>query len=445
MPAPAPTIRRPDQARARLIPNLLGAVFVIAGTVATVIADGIVLDAHSARSAGRGGANLAHADNPAILLENPAALANIAGKSLFGFGSALVIGDLEYSDPQNSGSHMRFNLPENPSTGFGFAYMTNLAEGPWSVGFGVFTPAGFGTDFRLDTVFAGRQQYRSLNALVKILPAVAYEISDRLAVGASFGLAVNHAEIQGPLAVQTGLTAGLPTLVDVQSTDFAPTATIGLQYDISDRTRLGFAFSEETRFRGDDGEGSVRFFTPQAPEPIYASFDAQIDVVYARTLGMGVRHRLGVGNRVSADLIWFDWSHAFDRLDTKLTDVQSSNPIVSTLIRDRTAFDWHDSVSIRLGYEHDLSETNTVRVGYVHHRNPVPDSTLTTYIPAIVEHDVTVGFTRVMGNWTLDVAYLFAFGDEATVGASRVVGGDFDSSTLDVQYHLIFVGLSLQY
>ncbi len=117
----------------------------------------------AARALGRGGTNLGYADNGAMILDNPAAMSNVAGDGLFDVGGDGVMSNLRYSDPTRSGVSTGFTpLPQ-------IGYVRKSADGDWSFGLGLFTPAGFSSHYYLTpTAFpAGRAVH--WNAKVRII------------------------------------------------------------------------------------------------------------------------------------------------------------------------------------------------------------------------------------------------------------------------------------
>jgi long-chain fatty acid transport protein len=407
-----------------------------------VWADGVSRDGVGAISVGRGGTNVAHFDNGVILLDNPAALVNIPTRGLFEFGFDGLIVDLHYNDPENDAQNKR-----NPVGLPTLSYIHTSEDGQWAYGLGLFAPAGFSAQWDLNNPLLGRQHYKSFGALTKFLPGVAYRVNDRLSVGGTFGVAVSHAEIEGPYFVQSPPLRGAPTILDLQATGAAPTWSVGLQYQLSDRTTLGLAYIDETRFRM-DGNARVNILGV-TPAPLTSSFDAEVDLVWPRYVAGGISHFFGDCNRhrVSAEVVWFDWSHAFDRIDLQLSD--SSNPVIPALlgptVRESFPLNWDDSVSVRLGYEFFFTNCDVVRLGYIYHPNPIPNETLTPYIPAILEHAVSVGYGRQGERWGFNVAYQYSFGPEENVGRSALAGGDFDNSRFESEAHWLTLSFTLRY
>lgn len=420
--------------------QLTAVLLLIAAPGSPTFANGVVRDSVGGTSSGRGGTNIAHYDNGVVLLDNPAGIINFSGNGLFEFGADLLVTDLHYSDPQTS-DDARFRPMGLPQV----SYVRKSDDDRWAAGVGVFVPAGFGAQWDMNAPFPipGNRGYKSIGGLVKVLPAAAYRVTDRLSVGATLGVGLSHAELEGPFFVQTGPLAGVPTLLDLQTTGAAPTWSLGAQYIVNDRTVIGLVYTSETRLKM-DGSAEAHVFG-LGPEPLRSDFDAELDLVWPRSAGIGITHLLGDRHRISADVVWYDWSHAFDRLDLRLSN--PSNPAFAPLspIKDRFPLKWRDSVSVRLGHEYFPTCCDVVRFGYIYNTDVIPDSTLTPYIPAAVEHAFSLGYGRRWKDCRIDLAYQYTFGEERHVSNSHLVGGDFSNSELKAQAHWFFLSFTREF
>lgn len=144
-------------------------------------------------------------------------------------------------------------------------------------------------------------------------------------------------------------------------------------------------------------------------------------------------------------MLWYDWSHAFDRIDMRLSN--PSNPAFAALTpaRDRFPLDWKDSISVRLGHEYFLTGCDVLRMGYVYTSPTVPRSTLTPYIPATLEHTFSAGYGRQQGATRIDLAYQYGFGATQRVKNSRLFGGDFDFSKVRSQAHWLYLSVTKEF
>lgn len=391
-------------------------------------ADGLFLNGISPRSIGRGGTNLGHADNGAILFDNPAAMTRIQGTQLSEFAVDVLITDFEYSDPQNTqtvSSSIGTALPQ-------FSMIRKSADGQFAYGLGVFTPAGFSESYFMNPVtpFVGPQAYDSFGSLTKILPGIAWAPNDRLSVGGTLGVGISHVEIDAPYFVQSGPFTGTPIVLDLQGTGAALVWSLAAQYEVNCDTTLGITYHSESRFRLDGparvdlGMGNVRF-------------DADTYITWPRSLGVGVTHRTARRGTFSADLIWFDWSDSFDNLGVAL-----GGPLT---LNDTFPLNWRDTLSVRLGHEIDLGCGRTFRLGYVYHRNPIPAATITPLIQAITEHGISTGYGFQLCGLEIDCAYMLTIGEDVEVGTSQLVGGDFSDARHGAVTHAIAIGATKRF
>ncbi|OHB80797.1 MAG: hypothetical protein A2W31_04945 [Planctomycetes bacterium RBG_16_64_10] len=398
--------------------------------VRTSWADGVILNGVSAQTIGRGGTNIAHVDNGTILHDNPAGMTMIDSHSMFEVGGTLLLTDFEYGDRQNA------EQTQNRAYGLAeFSLIRRSCDGRWAAGFGVFSPAGFGSIYDLEPLppFPGPQRYKSFGTLVKLLPGLAYRPTDRLSIGATLGVGITIADLEGPYVLQgPSVLRGTPTLLDLDADGAALVWSLGLLYEVSDRSSLGVSYQSEARFRAD---GQTLATVPGLGQSFY---DTQLDITWPRSLGLGVRHELCEHRIVSTDVIWYDWSSAFDSFG-----IHQSNPSNAFFpaFSEQFPLDWRDTVSVRVGFEQRVGCDQTLRLGYVYHRVPIPTSTITPFIPASLEHAFSTGYGWRLCDWDVNVAYMYTFGPEVAVQTSGLVGGDFDQSQHRAQTHAISLSL----
>jgi long-chain fatty acid transport protein len=403
-----------------------------------VMAEGVLRDSVGARSAGRGGTDIAFSDNGVMLLDNPAAMVNMEGQTMADIGFDFLFTDLKYSDPNNSLA----NGWDNPLPLPYLSLIRKSEDERWAYGLGVFGTSGMASDFDLQgqtPFFPGTQHYKTLGALAKFLPGVSYAVNDRLSIGGTFGLALSHIEMEGPYYLQSpGPFQGTPLKLSTYNTGVAPTWSAGLQYRMSDKTTLGFTYQSETCVRQ---EGSARFEVPLMGVSEYSS---HMRMIWPQKAGIGIRHEICPDRIVSAEILWTGWRSAFNKFDLYYDN--PSNPVFRSVIgpgiSEQYPLGWQDSVSLRLGYEKHFENNRIVRLGYVYHDNPIPNETLTPFIPTTQVHGFTVGYGWMTQKcWNVDLAYQFAFSPENRVGHSDFIGGDFDNSVYQVQAHWLSASL----
>ena len=402
-----------------------------------LFADGMYRDGVGAISTGRGGTNLGFSDNGEILLDNPAGMANLSGLGLVEIGVDTLFTDITYSDPDNP----RVTDNNNPFPMGQLSMMRRSEDGVWAAGLGFYSHAGFSATYDMNgpAPLIGPRRYKGIGAMARVLPAVAVRINDALSVGATFGLAVGHAELEGPYFIQgPSPFVGTPTLMDVQGTGAGVSWSLGMQYQLGPYTTLGASFQAESSV---DLNGTTRLTIPGMGT---SAFDSELRTEWPATLGVGLQHRLSPWSTIALDVIWTAWSEALDSYDLQLSN--PTNPVFAAVLgpslTERFPLQWRDSVAIRLGWEQVLAEGVTFRTGYVHHPNPIPSSTLTPFIQTNIEHALSLGLGRQIGCGRLDMAYQYMWSPSQEVTTSQFVGGDFDNSRARVQAHWLLLSWS---
>ena len=396
-------------------------------------ADGLIRDGMGAIAAGRGGTNIAWADNGTVLHDNVAGLINLPSCSLIECGGDFLFTDVDYREPGGVSDFRQGMVP------MGHFSLSKRINEDVAVGLGVFSPGGFATKSAMPGPFPfpGERTYKSFGALVRVLPGISLRMTERWSLGFTTGVAANHMEVEGPYTIQSGAAAGVPTLLDYQGTGAAFSWSVGMQYKLSPRTTVGVNYQSENRF---DLDGSAR---TEAAIPgvgiLPSTFDSETRVVWPQAVGAGVSHQFSNRTIGGLDLIYHNWQDAFDQFRLRLTN--ASDPILATFgpLTDRVPLQWRDTLSVRLGLEHTLANCDRFRCGYVYHRNPIPASTLNTYFPPTVEHTISLGYGTCYRGMSVDVGYQYMFGSDVNIGDSALLGDDFSNGVLDSEAHFFYV------
>ena len=406
--------------------TLLGTSFV---TPHLMAASGLMRDSVGARASGRGGTNLGFADNGEILLDNPGGMVNVNGFELIECGGDILFTDMQYGDADN----LVTDASDNPFPMGQLSIIRKSADGNFAYGLGAFSQGGFSAEYLLNgpAPFTGQRNYKSMGVLAKVLPGVSVKMTDRWSVGGALGVGISHIELEGPYTLQSGALAGTPTMLDLQQTGAGLAWSVGTQYQLTSATTLGLTYQDETRMQLG---GNARVEIPGLGQTYY---DTELDWIWPRSVGLGLQHQACACRRYGADVVWYDWSSAFEQLDLKFRD--PTNPLFEAVAGPRVdeAFPllWRDSISVRMGVEQSLNNSKVVRMGYAWNRNPIPTATLTNYIPAVLEHTFSTGYGWKVAGYELDLAYQFSYGPTHHVQDSLLLGGDFDNSRIRTHAH----------
>ena len=418
----------------RCLVGLLGALVL---TPTPARADGILRDSFGAKSSGRAGASIAVPDSGSVISDNPGALHGLPSSQLFELRLDSYLLDAKYADPENSAGG-----PFRPALIPELSWVSK--QDRWALGFSLTSPGGFSTRYSLAAPAIGETPYQSSLVFLKALPALAFRVDERWSIGATLGAAYASLSLKAPLFVQSGAAAGLPTTQDLDVDGWAIATSAGLYYADGapgDRVSFGLTYTHGTHFSL-EGETTARFFT-LTPDPLAASFDAEVEIELPRSLGVGVAREWS-RTRVALDLMWTDWESAFDDVPVRL-DGSADPGFAGVVLRDRFPLEWNDRVSVRIGIERKLTNGRTLSAGYNYHPNPARHSTMTPLIPTVLEHTVALGYSIPVGRFTLAFATQFSTGPSTRVGRSRIVGGEFDGGKLDAYAFGLFVSLAYAY
>lgn len=184
----------------------------------------------------------------------------------------------------------------------------------------------------------------------------------------------------------------------------------------------------------------------------YGKNSADFDVPQKLALGFSYQptSRLIFG----FDAEWIDWSAAFDDLPIKLEDGDNTNinlmingDVENGTFKYNFPLNWDDSYNFKLGADYMVREGTQARIGFIHGTNPVPDNTVFSIFPAIVENHLTFGVGQVVaGRITVDAAYIFSFNKKQdAVSDNHLVGSEYNNSRdqLREQLFMLSVGIGL--
>lgn len=399
-----------------------------------VLANGVLLESVGPITTGRGATDIAHSDTGSMVYDNPAGLAR-QQRDRIELNTEFFSFSMHYQDPQNDteGKEPDFALPS-------LFYTKHLKGLPLGIGVGIFSSDGFSSEYDLIHPQYGKRKYYSYSALSKIIFGTGYTIRDDLSCGLGIGAAHSKLELEMPYTFQTGVLAKTnpPTaaLIDMEADGWSYTWNLGMQWDVFPKTTLGFSYRSQDTF---DMQGDMDMDIADNT----AHYDLEFDFRWPQSAGIGLLQRLTDKHSISFDVVWIDWSSAYDDLTLKLSkgDNAAFNNLAGSKPQDTLPLRWKDGYSYRLGYEQLLTPRDTVRLGYLYTQSPVPDSTLVPIVPGILTHMASVGYSRDWNNWCLSLAYLYAFPSKQSVGKSKITGGDFDSSSLKESLHCFSLGI----
>ncbi len=311
-----------------------------------------------------------------------------------------------------------FFIPE-----FGYTRQINAST---SVGLAIYGNGGMNTQYDQNPFASiGGQGKAGVNLeQLFISPSAAYKLTPDHTIGAALNLAYQRFSAQG-ISPFAGASAS-PANVSDQGTDTSTGAGVRLGWigQIAPQWRLGATWSSKISGKFDKYKG---LFADNGSFDIPANY------------GLGLSYQASRDWTIAADYQVIQYSGS-KSVSNPLSKLASGNLLGSA---NGPGFGWEDVTVYKLGVVHQWSPSLTLRGGYSHATQAVPQSETFFNIlaPGVVQDHVTAGFS-----WKLDAqSELSAFYGHAfskTVNGRNSIPLSFGSGEANVHLKEDILGLS---
>jgi long-chain fatty acid transport protein len=408
----------------------------------------------AASTALAGAGHVAVADTSAMNT-NPAALSLIKDFR-FDFTGGFLKPDIHLSNNVNSnaaGQNDPFALGN-----VGIAKRLSSIPG-LTIGAGIFTQGGFGTDYRnVATPFGTVDQASSFLRYFKIAIGLSYDVTDKLTVGVAPNLGYSDVALRLFPGTSVPPVPGLPTgfagfnIRDTCSrngglgtigkdcpSDWEFGAKIGAMYRILPWLTLGATYTTPVKFNYTNGQSTLNFTAFGLGSVAYSNtqvagfkWPQQVDV----SMAAQPTERLLLAFTAS----WINWA-ALNSVNVTATN--PGNPLAPGQVNLSLPLNWKDQAVIAVGVsfaalqDDRLKERDrlVLRAGYNYGNNPVPSNTLTPLAPVIIQHHATGGLGfRFTDSWSYDFAALYAFKNTQTSTSATSPFGPNTTSSVSGYY-----------
>ena len=280
-------------------------------------------------------------------------------------------------------------------------------------GFGTYCEYGLGTKYdsnwalKADTTETTIQQF-TFN------PNIAYKITEDWSIGV--GARLSYLTFEN---YKTPLDAQFPTgrqyiRTHLEGDDINCGYMLSTQYKVTDALSLGLVYRSRINHRveGDfKTEGNVDSQFQQYMMQQYGklvgvppSGDADAKLVLPASVTFGANYDFSEKFRGGASLTWTEWS-TINHIDFNLPPPSSRTQMLN----------WHDSWRLGFGFEYDLTEAFTGRIGYSFDWDPSAEAHGTTMLPPGDRHIVGFGASyKFLEDWRVDVGYSFIMMESET-------------------------------
>jgi long-chain fatty acid transport protein len=383
----------------------------------------------STKEKGLAGAGTAYSQDSMAAATNPAGMAFVGERMDIGL-QLFSPSPRSYTVTGTANPNMSINVDVNPTTGAvvgteyesdndlflipSFGYNWQLKNDS-TVGVSVYGNGGMDTEYPASSTPGGLGTFQTGTAGISLAQlftniSFAKKINAKHAFGGSLLLVAQRFNAQGVEAFSAFSLDPNNLSGDRKSDSFGAGLKLGYQGEVAKGIRVGIAYqskismSEFDEYKGLFAEGGD--FDIPSTYSIGASFDVgATGVIVADVQQINYSDVASISNSISQ----LTNGSCFPSAPITTAPVASGAGCLGGSAG--AGFGWDDMTIYKIGYQIDVNNKHTVRVGYSHADQPVPESeTLFNVLaPAVVEDHFTAGWTMKVGdNQEFNLAGMYA-------------------------------------
>jgi len=217
---------------------------------------------------------------------------------------------------------------------------------------------------------------------------------------------------------------------EAMGTGFA--GKLGIAMQLTNKLSIGATYHSKTKLSDLETENASMSMAinadgavlqGQSPTGTYTDMNVPVagkitvnDFQWPDMIGFGLALQATDELLIVADVKRIGWASVMENFSMKFeADTIASNGGFSGKVLDVALFqNWEDQMVLALGAAYEVSKDLTVRAGYNHATNPIPDKYLNALFPAIIEDHVTAGVGYRFGNSSVDLSVQKALETENT-------------------------------
>ncbi len=403
--------------------------------------DGMNMEGYGPIAAAMGGASMAYDNGSAAMMNNPATIGMMdEGDRLdafFGFLGPDVKAEANGMTAKSDGTAYYM-----PAVGF------LRKRDKLTYGIGMYGQGGMGTEYDGSTFLGSpaapavmsNLENRSELSVGRVIAPISYDVNDKLIVGGSLDFVWAGLDLQMAMSgaqfadlttpgMQNAGTAsgslvtamggfGLPvnyayfdfsngSRFSGKARGYGGAAKIGTAYKVNKRLTVGASYHSETNLgdlETDDANVSVNLDSGGTPVNVELKGKIKVeDFQWPSTWAVGAAFQATDKLLLVGDIKRINWADTMQNFKMTFTADQSASNDLSGAFGpgadlrggtlDATLYQrWEDQTVIQVGGAYQVNKQLTVRAGYNHGDNPVPNAYLNALFPAIVEDHIIGGF-----------------------------------------------------
>lgn len=379
----------------------------IIGTDAFAI-NGLLFYGVGARNRAMGGAGGAAALDTSTIIINPAGLSDIGNSADLGVHLLRARRELDTTDAINPGfvntsarkQQSKQSMYLTPTSGISY----QPENSKWTFGGMIAGVAGEGGKYNNSRTVAGQAggfDTTSFLFVIKGIPAVSYDVNDKLTVGA--GLHINAALFSADIATGNLTETKGAGLLEIA---YGYGAQVGATYDINDQWSVGGSYTTKQIF---EDFGEYKDLIPQFRLPP----EARLGFAYRPTDKL----------LLTTDYKWIGWEQI------ALFDKKPSEG----------GFGWRDQHTVGAGIQYTLNSRWIGRAGVNYGKSPIrKDSTFANaLVPAVYEtHAALGGEYRLNKNNSIALSVVRTFSNAVKDDGSGDIFSQLGEGT-EIKYHAV--------
>ncbi len=369
--------------------------------------NGMLMEGYGPQSLAMGGAATAFDNGTAAMMNNPATLQLGANGSRLDVALGVLGPNVKSSMtgmPTASSSGTSYVMPA-------MGWVRKDDRMTWGVG--VFGQGGMGTEYGADTFLAMQsgKDVRSELAVGRVIFPVALKVNEQLNIGASLDyswasldmkMAASGAQLGGMVtggsgniaAAAAGLAAAPWARIDFSNSNKFTgaakgsgwTGKLGLVFQANKDLSLGLSHHLKTNLS--DMTTTAAGASMSGPGGFAdAGKISVINFQMPASTTVGLAWQASPKLLVAADVKRIGWSSVMKGFSMHYDSATMGGNVNFTMPQN-----WKDQTVVALGGAYQLDDVWTLRAGYNHASNPIPDGTVNPLFPAIVKNHYTAGF-----------------------------------------------------
>lgn len=338
----------------------------------------------SARANALGNSVMAGKADPSSMAINPAQLTQLEGTQIAVGATGIypkATVDIE-SPAEDAGSYdgesTLWTMPH--------LYVSHKLNKKFSVGVGVFSRFGLGTEF--DSTWPGAADvYKVQIKSVSINPIIGYNVTD------NFSIAIGPEIMWFDFDLEKKTPTGTPMFADVEmgGDSWGAGFSLGVRYQWTDWLSLGASYRSEITQKV---KGDIKTTLGSAT---LLDTSASGKITLPEQIGFGINIKPIDKLSVEVGATWIGWS-SYEELKVEFTGgpyTKESN--------------YKDTWRYNIGAEYNLTENWDLRASYVYDNSPLNGNSLSYMVPANDRQIIGVGFGWHNETWSVDASYSYLF------------------------------------